>query len=429
MRGLKALAHWRWFIKRTVHAVLMPIVRWLLLKSAAARNNQPVVRSLWGVTPILTLATNSRAERLLGVDAQSLVYETYHLGHQFDINLSRWIRGPLKLITPYVVFYWAAKRFQRFHFFYDRGLLPQLEPGQFNRDELIVLHALGKQLFGYAYGADVRTQIATRSLGPVQLCAGCPTPGRHCVCDDQRGSANYHRFRHFATACFSLGDMIEYTPGSRNDLFYWPLDLDADGGERYRPRYPEANVHRPLRVVHAANHRFFKGTRYLLDAIERLRGEGVEIELVLVEKKSNDDALELYRTADVVFDQCVSGFHGYFTLEAMAMGKPVLAYIRKPDEYLLESDECPIVQTHPSTLVADLRRLATHRDQLPELGRRGRAYIEQHFSLLAFAERLARVYRELAGESRDGLKRRPVMLRFHGAERLPGPYLDHSKAA
>lgn len=219
MRGLTHLGEWRWFIKRCVHAVLMPIVRWLLLKSPAARNNQTVVRSLWGVTPILTLATKSRAERLLGVDAQSLVYDVYHLSHQFDINLSRWMRGPLKLITPYVVFYWAAKRFQRFHFFYDRGLLPQLEPGQFNRDELIVLHALGKQLFGYAYGADVRTQVATRSLGPVQLCAGCPASGRHCVCDDHRGSANYHRFRHFATACFSMGDMIEYTPGSRNDLF------------------------------------------------------------------------------------------------------------------------------------------------------------------------------------------------------------------
>ncbi len=101
--------------------------------------------------------------------------------------------------------------------------------------------------------------------------------------------------------------------GSRNDLFYWPLDLDAGRmANAIAARYPEANVNRPLRVVHAANHRFFKGTRYLLDAIERLRGEGVEIELVLVEKKSNDDALELYRTADVVFDQCVSGFSWLF---------------------------------------------------------------------------------------------------------------------
>ncbi|MBL8830133.1 MAG: glycosyltransferase [Planctomycetaceae bacterium] len=429
MRGLAALAEWRWFIKRAVHAVLMPIVRWLLLKSPAARANQSVVRSLWGVTPILTLATKSRAERMLGVDARSLVYETYHLAHQFDINLARWMRGPLKLVTPYVVFYWAARRFQRFHFFYDRGLLPQLEPGQFNRDELILLHALGKQLFGYAYGADVRTQVATRSLGPVQLCAGCPAPGRHCVCDDARGTANYHRFRHFATTCFSMGDMIEYTPGSRNDLFYWPLDLDADGGERYRPHYPTPTANRPLRVVHAANHRFFKGTRYLLDAIERLRGEGIEIELVLVEKKSNDEALELYRTADVVFDQCVSGFHGYFTLEAMAMGKPVLVYVRKPDEYLLAADECPLVQTHPRTLVDDLRRLALNREPLTDIGQRGRDYIERYYSLDAFAARLTRVYRELGEASTPQTSRRPVTLRFHGPERLRGPYLDHSKAA
>ncbi len=123
-------------------------------------------------------------------------------------------------------------------------------------------------------------------------------------------------------------------------------------------------------------------------------------------------------------------FHGYFTLEAMAMGKPVLAYIRNLTSICSNPTSfCPVVQTHPSTLVADLRRLATNRDQLPELGRRGAAPTLSSIFRCWFRERLARVYRELAGESREGLKRRPVMLRFHGAERLPGPYLDHSKAA
>lgn len=429
MRGLTQLGNWRWIVKRLVHAVLMPLVRWLVLNDRAARTNQPVAHSLWGVTPILTLATNSQAERLLGVDARSLVYETYHLSHQFDYNLARWMRGPLKLIVPYVVFYWAVKNFQRFHFFYDRGLLPQLEPGQFNRDELIVLHALGKQLFGYAYGADVRTQVATRALGPVQLCAGCPAPGRHCVCDDHRGSANYHRVRHFATTCFSLGDMLEYTPGSRNDLFYWPLDLDADEGRRYRPAYPNSETTQPLRVVHAANHRHFKGTRYLLDAIERLRGEGLAIELTLVEGKTNAEALELYRTADVVFDQCIAGFHGYFALEALAMGKPVLAYIRKPSAYLLAADECPLILTQPTTLVDDLRRLARERASLAEIGRRGRAYIEKYYTLAAFAARLERVYRELNGELPSSADRAARLLHFHGAESPRRPYLDHRKAA
>ena len=36
-----------------------------------------------------------------------------------------------------------------------------------------------------------------------------------------------------------------YTPGSIDDLYYWPLDLAAEGGEKYRPLYPEPASERP----------------------------------------------------------------------------------------------------------------------------------------------------------------------------------------
>ena len=420
MRSLTAKIDWRMLLKRVAHAMLMPLVRLAVSIAPTAKRNHTVTRSLWGSTPIITIVAKSRAERLLGVEAHSLVYSTYHLTDQFDINLSRWMRGPLKLVVPYVTLAWACLRYQRFHFFYDRGLLPQIVPGQFNVDELFLLRSLGKQMFFYAYGADVRTQVRTRALGPVQLCGGCPLPGKYCVCDDLRGSENYHRIRHFATMCFSMGDMLEYTPGSRNNLFYWPIDLQRDGGARYRPQFPDGDASRPLRIVHAPNHRHFKGTRYLLDAVERLKQEGVAIELVLVEKKPNAEALEIYRTADVVFDQCVAGYHGYFALEALAMGKPVLVYIRKPHAYLPAADECPFINTQPDRLVDDLRRLAAERDSLAELGRRGREYIERHFSLPAFAKRLGLVYQELA----DGPRQRdvPATLRFDAAQQVRPPH-------
>ena len=384
--------------KRLIHAVLMPLVRLAVRCIPAARRNQSVVKSLWTGTPIITLGVKAKAERLLGVDAMSLVYQTYHVTDRFDVDMSRWVRGPMKWFAPYVLLAWACVRFQRFHFFYDRGLLPQLQPGQFNPDELALLKSLGKQTFFYAYGADVRTERRTRSLGPLQLCASCPVPGKYCVCDDQRGQDNYQRIRDHATECFSQGDMIEYTPGSRNDLFYWPLDLQADEGRRYAPSYPPEKSDRPVRIVHAPNHRHFKGTQHLLDAVERLKQSGMAIELVLVEKLPNDLALEVYRSADLVFDQCVAGYHGYFALEAMAMGKPVLAFIRRPDDYLLAADECPLVNTSPQTLFDDLQRLADDRAELASIGRQGREYIECYFSLEAFSRRLKGVYLDLEGQ-------------------------------
>jgi hypothetical protein len=193
-----------------------------------------------------------------------------------------------------------------------------------------------------------------------------------------------------------MGDMLEYTPGSRNDLYFWPVDLDEDEGRKYRPVFPEACASRPLRVVHAPNHREFKGTRYIEEAVAQLRAEGVPIELVLVERVPNSQALEIYRGADLVLDQVMVGYHGYFALEAMALGKPVMVFIRHRTRYLLKPDECPLVDVTLSGLKESLREWAVgDRERLAAIGRAGRKYVEDNYTLEAFARRLERAYQEL----------------------------------
>jgi glycosyltransferase involved in cell wall biosynthesis len=260
---------------------------------------------------------------------------------------------------------------------------------------LEVLRELNKEIYFYAYGADVRTRSTTEALGELNCCTECPAPGKACICDEAAGQENQAMIASFATAIFSMGDMIHYTPTSRNDLFYWPIDLDADDGERYAPKYPEVNADRPVRIAHAPNHRGFKGTHYLIEAVEQLCREGHQVELVLVEGVSNLQALGIYRTADIVFDQCLIGFHGYFALEALALGKPVIVYIRRPDIYLLAPEECPFINAQADQLVTTLRDLVVDRPRLRSLGVSGRAYVEKHFTLAAFANRLDKAYREL----------------------------------
>jgi glycosyltransferase involved in cell wall biosynthesis len=203
------------------------------------------------------------------------------------------------------------------------------------------------------------------------------------------------RLRANGATVFSMGDMIEYTPGSRNDLFFWPLDLSGFHSLSVSSAESEKVQNGALRVVHAPNHREFKGTRFLEAAVADLQSEGVAIELVMVEKMPNSEAMAIYRTADVVFDQCLIGFHGYFALEAMALGKPVMCFIRKPDQYLIEPNECPIINTSVHTLRDDLRQLVQTREKLVEIGKRGRVYVERHYSRAAFAGRLRRAYQDL----------------------------------
>jgi glycosyltransferase involved in cell wall biosynthesis len=72
-----------------------------------------------------------------------------------------------------------------------------------------------------------------------------------------------------------------------------------------------------------------------------------------------------------------------------------MCFIRKPKEYLLYPDECPIINTSVKTLKEDIRKLAENRKQLRDIGVRSRKYVEKYFTLDAFAERLKKAYNEI----------------------------------
>jgi hypothetical protein len=370
---------------------LIWLLRLLLQKPLAAAKF-----SCWTGAPILTLSLKCKAEKLLGFRSFTVVPTTYHTTSGFDFVLdrgalrSRW----LAIVWRYLAFGLVCLCCRHVHAYFDGGLLPSLNPKSFSKLELLSYRCLSLKLFVWTYGGDVRDQATTRQLGEPNCCTDCCTVGVACVCFTEKRTDNVSRVMRFATHTFSMGDMIEYTPGSRNDLFFWPLDLACDGGATYRAAFPKAHAG-PLRILHAPNHPQFKGTKYLLTAVEELIAEGIPIELVLVQGKSNEEALALYRSADVIFDQCMIGFHGYFALEAMALGKPVMCYVRKPNAYLLAPEECPIVNTNIKTLKNDLRVLADNRKGLEEIGRKGRRYIEKHYTVEEFAIRLGKAYRDL----------------------------------
>ncbi len=372
----------------------------LLLPFAAIarilRSRRGALRSFWIGAPILNLSNLCRAERSLGVDARTLVTSTYFITREFDYDLSRYRSIPvLGHLLQGLVFLWLCAVADRLHLYCDRGALPSRGRFGFNPLELRVYSWLRIETFFWTYGADVRTRQATLDLGEPNCCTECTAVNVACICDSQLHARNFARIRRHATGVFSMGDMIEYTPGSRNDLFFWAIDIDANGGDRYRPSYSDYDGNRPLRVVHAPNHRAFKGTRFLEAAVARLRESGILVELIMVERIANDEALRIYRGADVIFDQCMIGFHGYFALEGMALGKTVMCFIRKPDQYLLEPDECPIVNVTIQTIASRLAEMAANPAQVRASGVRGRRYIERHFTVDAVAARMARAYAEL----------------------------------
>jgi hypothetical protein len=192
--------------------------------------------------------------------------------------------------------------------------------------------------------------------------------------------------------------MVSYVPGCR-DMHYWPLDLKKFRAEplAYRPGDT-------LRVAHAPNHGHFKGTALLINAIEQLRREGQSIELVSVQGVPNKKVLELFKSSHLVADQFVAGFHGYTALEAMALARPVLCFLRN-DDMMVDPATCPIVNVRPEQIYDTLKRCLEGGIDLESLGKRGRAYVDRYYSIEAVAARLGRLYVDTAGFP-DSLNRR-----------------------
>jgi glycosyltransferase involved in cell wall biosynthesis len=154
----------------------------------------------------------------------------------------------------------------------------------------------------------------------------------------------------------------------------------------------EVKNQRPL-IVHAPTNRKFKGTDSIESVIETLQKE-IPFDYKRVEQLSHQQALELYKQADLVIDQILCGAYGNLSVEAMALGKPVICYIR-PDLMDLYPKNLPIVSANPDTLYDVLKNILRDREQRIHLGRMGRIYVEEYHEASKVVHQLIQIYEEV----------------------------------
>jgi glycosyltransferase involved in cell wall biosynthesis len=143
-------------------------------------------------------------------------------------------------------------------------------------------------------------------------------------------------------------------------------------------------------ILHAPSSRRRKGTEHVVAACE-----GLDADLELVEGLHHDEAFERYRNADIVVDQLNAGWYGLFAIECMALGKPVVTFLR--DAAVRQTEEAlgtsvPIVSATAETLRERLRPLVADAAERRRLGEASRAYVERVHDVERIADRLLDVY-------------------------------------
>ena len=170
----------------------------------------------------------------------------------------------------------------------------------------------------------------------------------------------------------------------------------------FEPKYPDPAEPRPL-VVHCPSNKGTKGTSAVLRAIERLRGDH-EFDFQLIHDVERRKALTAMRECDVMIDQLVIGEYGNAALEAMALGKPTVCFI-KASLLAQYPPSFPIVNANQDNLVEVLGQLLHDGKRRHQIGRRSREYIEKHHDARKVAKHLVDIYEQLLEETRATRRR------------------------
>lgn len=318
----------------------------------------------------------AKAQAELGVTAHSLCLGASKFQYHADFSLP--VAGDRSYCQAFADY---APLYDVFHFYFRPFFYNSRHCGYPMGMDVLALRAAGKAVVLHFRGSEIRLHSKFREASPYHyveenphnLVSGFPEPAQQ----------NYIDLMQAVCSEILVPDpeLQSYCPDARIvpralDLASWEY-VGVNGG-----------AHPPL-IVHAPSRRTVKGTDMLMAALDRLRARGVAFRLQLVENMPHAEAREVYRQADIVVDQLRIGWYGVLSVEAMALGKPVLAYIREDLRHHLLPHP-PLVMTSPETLERDLERLLTDPGRRKDLAVRARSYVEEtHDSRKVAAELLA----------------------------------------
>ena len=317
-------------------------------------------------------------QRQHGYQADAVLYPISVDPPQGTVDLARLLRGNriTRRLRRARVIAWVANTYDVFHFHFHTTFAP-------DHADMALLAALGKRIIFHLHGCDIRDPRRARAEHWISACSECTYP---CLVPVKlRLPETLRRYAH--SILVSTPDLVEFASGAQ----YVPNPLDAAPWEAMRR--PTINTRSPgddWVVVHAPTNREIKGTRHVVAAVERLRQEGFPVQLRIYEGLPQAELRRLCVEADVVVDQLFMGWVGMFGLEMMALGKPVVAYIRPSLQGMLEG--MPVVHADPLSLAATLRALLLDPERRASLSTRGPAYVRERHDPDAICKRLEALY-------------------------------------
>jgi glycosyltransferase involved in cell wall biosynthesis len=339
-----------------------------------------------GPMPLINNVYHKRSLELQGYRAETFVDDVYFITNEFDRKFVT--ESPIlrRLIAESrIVFLFTIFRYRCLYVYFNGG--PLYATALLWRIEPLLYRLAGVRTVVMPYGGDVQDVLRTPNLLFRHVMALDYPLQRHVrkiistkidiwssQADHVIAGCDWVDYMHFWHTLMISHFSI--------DTSRWLPDSQLEGTWTVRPK-------RPFRVLHAPNHKAIKGSDLLMRVVAELQEEGESIELLVLQKLPNEEIRKSIDAVDLVADQLIIGWYAMFAIEAMAMGKPVLCYLREDlerlyvDVGLLNENEIPLINCRPSSLKETLRVLIRDPSRLKEAGSRGREYVRRHHSVEA----------------------------------------------
>ncbi len=336
----------------------------------------------------------SRHERALGAKSDLVVNYSTWLDYPSDRCLGELGKKNFATMARRFLFGLSAPlRYDVLHYYFGRSFWCWDDLGGPNRwwyRDLRLARRLGRKVFMTLQGCDVRLAGASDDRHRTTMCREgfCKAYSTCRETLDQRRLELVENVLPLCDRVFVLNpDLARYAPGA-TFLPYANVDVES-----FQPEPPRTEGR--IRIVHAPSDPNIKGTKYILPVIERL-AERFPIDFTLVQGLPHRQAMQIYREADLVIDQLLPGWYGGFAVEVMAMGKPVVCYLREEDLDVVPPDmreDLPILTATPENLELRLVEILQQRDQWPEWSRRARAFVLKWHNPRLIAQSMLAAYR------------------------------------
>jgi len=355
----------------------------------------------------------ARAERLLGLESWSVAFEGTFIDYQADevIIEEKGNRVVLEIMR-WKILWRALTRYDIIHFNFGQSILPPLPSKvilkkreypkwlnycyyfyarMFNMFDVDLLRRAGKGIVVTFMGDDARQ--GDYSLAKFDISIAKEVDSTYYAPETDRVKREIiSKFSRNADRIYYLNpDLAHVLPLQAEFLPYGHIDL-----RKWRPSSATKLVSHRLTLSHAPTNRDAKGTRYVLQAVSRLREEGIPFDFLLVERMPHREVRDIYTRVDLFVDQLLAGWYGAVAVELMALGKPVICYIRERDLKFIPQEmrkDLPIINATPSTIYSVLKEwLTARRDELPQVGQNSRAYVEKWHDPVKIAARLKKEY-------------------------------------